>query len=337
MVVAILGISCELPLHVETNDDLQRENPDWRMAEVYGTSGIWSRHIVASDETASDLGFRAAAKLLAREIVPLNEIDYIVYCTQSPDYFLPATACVLQDLLGLGKHVGALDFNLGCSGFVYGLQMAHGLVMSGAARNVLLITADTPTKFVNSRDRTTRTLFGDAGAATLIGSARQSGCFGDFVVGTDGSGAKNLMVPSGGMRMPRSRESGVESTDKAGCTRSADNLYMDGNAVFSFAVITVPRTIKSLLLKAKMTIDDIDWFVYHQANRYMLETLAKQSRIPLEKMLIDVRDHGNVSSSSIPITLQRAVEAGRIQSGQKLVLAGFGVGYSWGACNIVWD
>ena len=337
MSIAILGISHHLPERVETNEDLQRENPDWRMDELYEKSGISVRHIAAEGETAGDLGYQAARKLLDQARVAPHEIDYLIYCTQSPDYFLPSTACILQNRLGLGKHVGAFDFNLGCSGFVYGLQMAKSFITAGTAHNVLLITADTYCKSIHPRDRAVRTLFGDGAAATLIGSTEGVGQIGQFVLGTDGAGAKKLIVPSGGFRTPRSAETAVEATDDAGCTRSRDNLFMDGPAIFAFAVTTVPRTLAALLQKSGLAVDSVDWYVYHQANKYMLEHLARRSKIPPEKMLIDVDVVGNTVSASIPVAICRAVEAGKIQPGQRLVLVGFGVGYSWGACDIVWE
>lgn len=337
MEAQILGIAYHLPERVETNDDLQRENPDWRMGDVYEKSGIWARHLAAAGETASDLGYQAAARLLQRGLVAADEIDYLLFCTQAPDHYLPSAACVLQQRLGLGKHIGAFDYNLGCSGMIYGLQLAQALVASRAARHVLLITADTYSKYIHPRDRTVRALFGDGAAATLIGPSRGAGRIGTFVVGTDGAGAMNLVVPAGGLRTPRSAETAEEWTDEAGCTRSQDHLFMDGPAIFTFAITTVPRAVKSLLEKAGLTAGDIDWYVYHQANKYMLENLAKRSKVPDEKMLIDVRDIGNTVSASIPIALQRAVEAGQIRSGQRLLLVGFGVGYSWGVCDVVWE
>ncbi len=337
MGATILSISYCLPDRVETNEDLRRDNPDWRMDELYQKSGIAARHVAAESQTASDLACEAATALLARGLVDPRDIDYLLFCTQSPDHFLPSAACVLQDRLGLGRHVGALDFNLGCSGFVYGLQLAKTLVESGQARHVLLLTADTYTKYIHPRDRSVRTLFGDGGAATLVGPARQAGGLGSFVVGSDGSGACNLVVPSGGWRLARSARTAEESTDAAGCVRSQDNLFMDGPAIFSFAISVVPPLLQSLLKKAGLDLNAVDWFVYHQANKYMLDHLARRCAIPAEKMVVDMQTTGNTVSTSIPLALQRAVEAGKIRSGQRLVLVGFGVGYSWGACDLVWD
>jgi 3-oxoacyl-[acyl-carrier-protein] synthase-3 len=337
MAAAILGISYYLPPAVRTNDDLGRENPDWRMDDLGAKTGIVSRHVAGEGQTASDMACAAAAALLARGLADIRQIDYVLFCTQSPDHFLPSAACVLQDRLGLGRHAGALDFNLGCSGFVYGLQLAKSLVGGGEARHVLLLAADTYSRYIHPRDRSARPLFGDAAAAVLVGPARRRGSIGSFVVGTDGSGAGNLCVPSGAWRMPRSAETARETTDATGCTRSADNLFMDGPAVFSFAITVVPPLVQDLLRKSGLAPGDVDWFVYHQANKYMLDQLALRSGIPAEKMILDVRTTGNTVSASIPLAIQRAVDAERIRRGQRLVLVGFGVGYSWGACDLIWD
>ncbi len=333
----IVGIAYHLPEEVETNEDLGRSNPDWRIDSLYEKTGIRSRHIAAADETASDLGLKAAQRLLQRQLVDPTTIDFLIYCTQSPDHFLPPASCVLQHRLGFGRHLGALDMNLGCSGFVYGLQLANSLVESSAARNVLLITADTYTKYIHPRDRSVRALFGDGAAATLVGSS-DSGCsaIGEFEFGTDGTGAANLIVPSGGFRLPRSPETQREYTDSRGCTRSQDNLFMDGSAVFAFALATVPRTISALLEKANLPPDAIDYYIYHQANKYMLEALARRSNIPMDKIIIAMEDTGNTVSPSIPIATQRHVEFEQIRPGHLLMMIGFGVGYSWGACIVRW-
>jgi len=331
----IRAIAYCLPDHVETNEDLQRENPDWQMDRLYEKSGIGSRHIAAPDETASDLAFRAAQRLFEKPGVVPEEIDSLIFCTQSPDHYLPSAACVLQDRLRLGKHVGAFDFNLGCSGYVYGLYMAKCFVECGQARSVLLLAADTYSKYIHPRDRTVRTLFGDGASATLVGRSDAPG-LGEFVLGTDGSGAKNLIVPSGCLRLPRSPATAVEATDNSGCTRSQDTLFMDGAAIFTFAITVVPRTIQALLTKANLKPEDVDWYVYHQANKFMLEHLAQKSRVPRDRMVLSMEDVGNVVSASIPIAVQRYVEAGKIRAGHKILMVGFGVGYSWGACLATW-
>lgn len=336
MAVSILGIASYLPDGRLTNDDLARENPDWDMDRMYEISGIVSRRIAGPDETAGDLGERAAGRLLERDLVDKAEIDFVLYCSQSPDYYLPSTACILQHRLGLGKHAGALDFNLGCSGFVYGLGLAKSLIEAGQARNVLLITSDTYSRYIHPRDRTVRTLFGDGAAATLVGQA-DGGGLGEFVYGTDGAGAENLIVPAGGLKKPRSAATAVETTDSAGSTRSEDNLYMNGKAIFSFALTAVPKAVRQLMGKAGLSSEEVDWYVLHQANRFMLTNLATRAKLPADKMVMEMEDIGNTVSSSIPIAMERYAAAGRIQPGQRCLLVGFGVGHSWAACDTVWN
>lgn len=335
--VRILGIAGHLPERIETNEDLGRENPDWNMERIAGKTGIKARRIAAPDETAADLGYQAAVQLLNRQLVPRDEIDYLIVGSQTPDYLLPSDACLLQHRLGLEKHLGSFDYRLGCSGFLCGLQLAKALVATGAARNVLLITADTYSKLIHPRDRTVRALFGDGAAATLIGPAGKSpGCIGEFVFGTDGSGGQCLIVPSGGFRLPRGWATAIEQTDEQGSVRSQDHLFMDGQAIFSFALNTVPPAITALLRKCGRKASDVDWWVYHQANRFMLENLAMCSRIPSEKMVYHLETVGNTVSASIPLAIESHVQVGKIQSGQSLVLVGFGVGLSWGVCELIW-
>ena len=335
MASGILGIEYYLPDRIETNDDLARENPSWQMDRFELKCGISSRHVAAEDETASDLGYQAARKLLDRGLVPPEEIDFLLYCTQSPDYFLPSSACILQNRLGLKKEMGALDFNLGCSGYVYGLYIAQQFINSGTARNVLLITSDTYTKYIHPQDRSVRPIFGDGAAATLIGAMDDDGKgIGQFVLGTDGAGAEKLIVPSGCLRLPRSAETAREITDISGCVRSQDNLFMDGMALMSFTIEVVPKTIAALLKKTGLKDEDIDWYVFHQANRFMMNHLADASNLSWDRMVYAMEDTGNMVSASIPIAMARYMSEGKIVPPQRLALVGFGVGYSWAACTI---
>jgi 3-oxoacyl-[acyl-carrier-protein] synthase III len=334
----ILGISGHLPSRVETNEDLAREHPAWDLPKIAAKTGILARHIAADDETSCDLGCRAAEKLLARELVPAASIDYIIFSTQTPDYVLPSNATQLQHRLKLANHVGAIDISPGCAGFVLGLQLANGLIESRAARNVLLVTAETYSKLVHPSDRTVRTLFGDGAAATLISKADQGAAgIGEFVVGTDGSGGASLMVPSGGFRLPRSAATAHEVTDAQGSVRNQDCLFMDGQAVFAFTLNVVPAAIAQLLEKSQLKSEAIDWYVFHQANKFMLDNLAKCSRIPADRMVFHLDTVGNTVSASIPLAIEAYVESGKIRAGQKLVIAGFGVGLTWALCTLTWS
>ncbi|MGA2620658.1 MAG: ketoacyl-ACP synthase III [Thermoguttaceae bacterium] len=335
MQARILGIAGHLPDRLETNADLARQHPDWDMSQIGEKTGILARRIAAAGETACDLGCRAGEKLLARGLAPLAEIDYVLFATQTPDHFLPANACLLHRRLGLAPHAGAVDVSSGCAGFVLALQLAQGLIGGGSARNVLVVTADTYSKLVHPDDRTVRSLFGDAAAATLVGAAEGPG-IGQFVTGTDGSGASRLVVPAGGFRLPHSAATCLPSVDPQGGVRSQEHLFMDGQAVFAFTLNTVPRAIHTLLQKTGTGGEQIDWYVFHQANKYMLENLAKCSRIPAEKMIYHLAEVGNTVASSIPLAIEAACQSGRIRAAQRLILVGFGVGYSWAACDVTW-
>jgi 3-oxoacyl-[acyl-carrier-protein] synthase-3 len=257
----------------------------------------------------------------------------VLLCTQSPDYFLPTTACILQDKLELKKSIGALDFNLGCSGFVYGLALAKGLVETGMAKNLLLITSETYTKFIHPKDKSNLTIFGDAAAATLITEEPEGGKIENFIFGTDGSGAENLIVKQGGMRFPVNGEV-KDVVDEFGNITNDKNIYMNGSAIFTFTLDIVPNLISDVLKKHQLNEDEIDLYVFHQANKYMLNHLRKKLNVPEEKFFIYLENCANTVSSTIPIALREAQNLGKIIAGKKVLLAGFGVGYSWAGCII---
>lgn len=336
-VAAIRGIEYSLPEGVESTADLAAEFPEWAVAKISERTGVRTRHIAAPGECASDLAAAAAAKLFASGKCAASDIDFVLLCTQTPDYLLPTTACVLQDRLGIPTSAGALDFNLGSSGFVYGLLLAKGLIETGNAKNVLLLTADTYSKLIHPADKSVRTIFGDAAAATLISAASDTEPrLGPFVFGSDGSGAANLMVPAGGMRLPRSAETAVVEKDSSGNLRSRDHLFMDGGEIFAFTLRSVPKLVTGLLEKSGKTRDEIDLFVLHQPNRAMLDTLRKQLRVPPERFYIHLEDCGNTVSATIPIALKSAELDGALKPGALVALIGFGVGYSWCAALVRW-
>jgi 3-oxoacyl-[acyl-carrier-protein] synthase-3 len=331
----ILDLAAYLPQQVLSNEELAALYPEWSADKILAKTGIRERRIAADGETAADMACAAAESLFAQGTVARAEIDFILLCTQAPDYQLPTTACLLQERLGIARSAGALDFNLGCSGFVYGLSLARGLVDSGAARRVLLLTADTYSKYIHPQDRSVRTLFGDAAVATVVGAADGQGqAIGPFVFGTDGRGARDLIVEAGGARRPCDAASAAEHVDANGNVRSADNLHMNGAEVFSFTLREVPAAIDALLDKAGLARDDVDYFVLHQANRFMLDTLRKKIGIAPEKMPLHLEDVGNTVSSTIPLALIRMRDAGQLGPGKRLMLVGFGVGYSWAATII---
>ncbi len=333
---SIQAVEYHLPERLVSNSDLAIEFPEWPVEKIEQKTGIDARRVTAPGECASDLAAAAAEKVFASGACRREDVDYLLLCTQSPDFFLPTTACVLQERLGLPKTAGALDFNLGCSGYVYGLGLAKGLVETGQARNVLLVTAETYSKHMHPRDKSVRTIFGDGAAATLVSAGAGEPAIGPFVYGTDGSGAANLIIPAGGMREPRSAETAREFEDSSGNTRSRDHLFMDGAEIFAFTLRAVPAAVEELLARAAASAADVDLFVFHQANRYMLTHLRKRLKVPEEKFPIVMSHCGNTVSSTIPIVLKHAMDDGSLREGMTVMLVGFGVGYSWGATLLRW-
>jgi 3-oxoacyl-[acyl-carrier-protein] synthase-3 len=318
------------------NAQLAQEFTDWTAEKIEAKTGITSRAVAGPDECASDLAVAAAQKLFASGSCAPADIDYLLLCTQSPDYFLPSTACLVQHRLGLATTCGALDFNLGCSGFVCGLSLAKGLIETGQARNVLLITAETYSKFIHPGDKSVRTLFGDAAAATLV-SAKESAVdlLGPFVFGTDGSGANNLIVPAGGVRRAFNPNAPAVE-DAAGNRRTENNLFMNGPEIFNFTLRVVPPMASDLIARAGLQAENVDHWVFHQANRFMLEHLRKKLGVPPEKFPILMSHCGNTVSSTIPIALSELQKQGKLAAGQTLALVGFGVGYSWAGALARW-
>lgn len=325
--IGIKAISYYLPDRPLTNNDLNTQFPEWSADKISGKTGIFERRIAGESEFSSDMACKAAENLFAEHNVDRDQIDFILLCTQSPDYFLPTTACILQNRLGIPTSAGALDFNLGCSGYVYGLSLAKGLISAGIASNVLLITSETYSKFLNPRDKSNRTIFGDAAAATLI--VEDGICEIDkFVLGTDGRGAENLIVKNGGLKNPLN---GADVEVDGEFLRNDDNLFMDGGEIFKFTAQAVPALVSEILRKSKFSIEDIDLFVFHQANEFMLNFIRKKIGIPEDKFYLFLKNCGNTVSSTIPIALYEALKEKRIATGDKVLLAGFGVGYSWGS------
>lgn len=321
------AIAYYTPTHVVSNEELQKILTDIDVDKIAKQVGVDCRSIVDSKQTASDLALEAANRLFIEYNISPDNVDFLILCTQSPDYFYPSTACVLQDKLGIPKSAGAFDFDLGCSGFVYGLAIAKGLVHTGIASNVLLLTADTSSTYLHPEDNN-RILFGDAAAAAIISNTGFAE-IGDFVLGTDGSGYENLILRTGACR--NKEKTGNVRIDDSGQKCYDDYFYMNGNNIFNFTVDLIPGLINDTVTKNDITKDDIDYFVFHQANKYMLNTLRKINKIPKEKYFVDLSDTGNTTSSTIPIGLKKSIANGAIHENMHVMIAGFGVGLSWGA------
>lgn len=323
----IEAISYYLPEKVVTNEDLVKDFPEWSVEKVAQKVGVDSRHLAAENETAGDMAEKAARKLFEENKIDPKSIDFLMLCTQSPDYFLPSTACVIQDRLGIPTSAGAFDYNLGCSGCIYGMAMAKGLITAGIAKNVLLLTAETYNKYLHPLDKSNRSIFGDGAAACLI-STEGFAEIGDFVLGTDGSGANNLIVKTGAARQKESTGNYVE--DEEGHTWYDDYLYMNGGNVFNFTLEVVPAMMKDILEKNKLEKEQIDYFVFHQANKFMLNTIRKVCVLPRDKFYVNLGTTGNTVSSTIMIGLKDCIDKEVIKKGDIVMVTGFGVGLSWG-------
>lgn len=304
----------------ETGEDLLITNPEWNLVEIEQKTGIKSRHIVSCGETASDLAFAACEKIFSKG-VERESVDALLFVSQSPDYFLPTTACLLQARLKLPTTCFAYDINLGCSGFVYGMATAAALINGGLAKRVLLVCSDTYSKYIDLNDRTCRPIFSDGAAASLI-TAHSTAKVGSFIFGTDGLGGENLMV-------------------KGGASRDNQNLppilQMNGQKIYMFTLAAIPGVVNSIIEKAGIQIDEIDLFVFHQASALVLNGIARALKIPNDKMYANLQDVGNTVSATIPIALKDAVEGGKLKAGMKVLICGFGVGYSWGGALIEWN
>ena len=322
----IKKISYYLPDKIVDNRRLEENFPNWSAEKVEKKVGIRERHVVGEGETALDLALNAAEIVLGD--YDKSRIDFLLLCTQSPEYYLPSGSCILQNRLGLSTGIGALDYNLGCSGYIYGLALSKSLISSGIASRILLVTAETYTSHIHPKDRGNRSIFGDGAAATIIEESDEEG-IGEFVLGTDGSGYKNLLVPNGGMRHRYDPEA-EEADDGTGSIRTANNLYMNGPEIFNFTIRTVPRLVSDILDKNQLSLDKIDRVICHQANKYMLNYLRKKMKIPEEKFYINLLKTGNTVSATIPIAIRDCLDAGIVKPGNRVLLAGFGVGYSWG-------
>jgi 3-oxoacyl-[acyl-carrier-protein] synthase-3 len=318
-------IAVQLPARVETNEMLKEQFPDWNLDQIAEKTGIRQRYIAAPEETASDLAVQAAEKLFVQQDIDRGSIDFLLFCTQTPDYPLPTTSCLIQDRLGLPTRCGALDFNLGCSGYVYGLAMADGLIQSGAANTILLLTAETYTKYIDQADRSLRTIFGDAAAATLV-TASETRSLSGFQFGSDGSGGDMLLVGDGGARVaddaikPRHRK------------RWKSRLYMDGPSLISFTVEAIPRLVDEILAANQLSDADIGKYLMHQATWKMLDQLRNRMDVSEDRLPIELAEVGNTVSCTLPILIDQLRNQGKIDAKSVNMLLGFGVGLSWAGC-----
>lgn len=326
----ILDIGLFFPAKVYSNEELQADFPNLKVKELTRLTGVLSRHICESSETSVDMGIEAAQALFAQGKINKDDVDYLIFCSAGGDFITPASACIVHEKLNLKSNCGTVDINQGCTGFLHGLNLADALVTSGNAKNVLLITSEAISKTVHPQDKGNRAIFGDAAAATLVCKATEKTDFGGFIFGTDGSKYDQIIIKHGRERYPLPESAEDDFTDDFGTTRNHSKIYMNGGEVFNFSVGKAPGLIDDLLTKANLNKEEIDFFVFHQSNRILLETLGKKLKIPEEKIIFELETNGNTVSSSIPIALKKAEKKGLIKKGHKLLFAAFGVGFSWG-------
>lgn len=336
MKARISAIATAFPESTLSDDDLTVAHPEWNVAKLGKVTGIKNRNVATADVLSSDLAAAAARRLFAEQEIDPETIDYLLLCTQSPDFPLPTTACIVQNAIGMRTDVGALDLNLGCSGFVYALALAKGLIETSQVRNVLVVTVETFSKFANPDDKATRPIFGDGAAATLVTAEEGDASYFDgFALRTDGSGGGHLVVPSGG-NASGERISEGSAAENRGLASNGYDMYMDGTEIFNFTLRVVPDNVAEVLEKTNLTLDEIDHVVLHQANGFLIEHLRKKLGVPKEKFLVSMADYGNTGSSTIPIVMNDAVKSGQIKRGDKILIAGFGVGLSWGGVVVTW-
>ena len=329
MKVMIRDIEYFLPEQIVSNEMIKSENPQWDFHKLEKRVGVFERHIAHSDQTALDLAENASRRLLEKNPQLFHLIDAIIFCTQSNDYIMPSNSCLLHGRLGLGDEVLAFDYNLACSGFVYGLAMAQGLIAAKTVKNVLLVTADTYSKYIHPKDKSVRMLFGDGAAATWISASESSNGMIDVLCATSGAGASKFIIPAGGCKIPKSPATAEEKKDAVGSVRTDENIHMEGHGILTFVKEKVPSQVKKILERNQLKIEDIDLVIFHQASRIALNFLNEHFALNPSQIFSNLEKVGNTVSASIPIALRDAETAGRLKRGDKVLLVGFGVGLSY--------
>lgn len=332
----ITGMHYCVPRHRLTNEELANRFDERQLRSIVKMAGINERRVVGSGETASDLAFWAAKRLLADRKIDPMEIDLLIFASQTGDYQIPATACVMHGRLGLSEKCAAFDINLGCTSFPYSLSVAHSMLVSGVARKALILNADAITSVIHPKDRGLVPLHGDGAVATLLEPTSGKGGFLGFLLGTEGTGYQHLIMPSSGARVPRTAETKKEIKDETGIIRTQEHLLMNGPAIFHFSVYKIPEVIKEALNRFKLTVADLDLILLHQANKTMVDLIYKALDVPAEKRFYFIETVGNTSGASSPMTLAEAWRQSRLQPGSRTLLAAFGVGLSWGITVIEW-
>jgi len=330
MGLTIQQIEYYLPKLSISNDDLAKENPDWDFDKIKGKTGVFSRHIAGVNETSLDLAINAVEKVFIKDNSIKGKIDSILYCTQSPDYIMPSNSFLIHKHFGFNQNVWTFDYNLACSGFVYGLAIANGILKTGLAKNIMLITSETYSKYIDPKDRSTRTLFGDGAAVSILSEFDRQGIL-DIVLASDGHKFDTFYIPEGGCRLPvRFKKSGMLIDDNEEVL-SSEYIHMDGFAVWQFISKNVSDQVVNILNRNNLNVNDIDLFIFHQASKLTLDSLMKMLKIKEDKVYINLSEKGNTVSASIPIALKDAYDEGKLKRGDLILISGFGVGLSWGS------
>ena len=333
--ISIKGMAATVPASFEKNMDY-----DWisitEREMLVKTTGIEKRHIASDAICTSDMCMASAEKLITDLKIDKDDIEILIFVSQSPDYFLPATSIILQDKLGLKKTTLAFDIQLGCSGYVYGLSVIGSLMANGKLKKGLLLVGDKSSFSQSKKDKSTYPIFSDAGTATLLQYDENAETM-HFNLQSDGSGHQAIIIPDGGVRSPWNKNSDDVVKIEEGIERSRRNLVIDGVEVFNFSIREAPLNVKDLLEKTGTTIDDYEYFIFHQANKLMNETIRKKLKLTPEKVPYSLSEFGNTSSASIPLTIVSQIGESLKNKKSKMVFSAFGVGLSWASMNISLD
>jgi 3-oxoacyl-[acyl-carrier-protein] synthase-3 len=332
----ITGMHYCIPQQRLTNAELAQRFGERQLASIIKMAGVQERRVVAPGETAADLAYWAAHRLLTDRQIDPRTIDLLIFASQTGDYQIPATACVLHNRLKLAENCAAFDINLGCTSYPYSLSVAHSMVSSGMAHRALILNADALTSVLHPMDRGLVPLHGDGAVASLVEPVVGPGGFRGFMLGTDGSGYRHLMIPASGARILRTEATRREIQDDSGIIRTQETLYMNGPAIFHFSVYKIPEVIRQALDQFQLTVDDLDLVLLHQANKTMIDHIYRSLNVPPEKRFYFMEKVGNVSGASTPMVLAEAWRQGLIRPGTRTLLAAFGVGLSWGVTVIEW-
>jgi 3-oxoacyl-[acyl-carrier-protein] synthase-3 len=330
--ISIKGISCCVPARIERNVDITNQ-PAEDIQKFIDVTGVEERRIAHADVCTSDLCMQAATKVLSSVQWEKDSIEILVFVSQTADYILPVTSAMLQDRLGISKDCIAFDIPLGCSGYVYGISVITGMMKAFGLKRGILLAGDTISKLVSKNDKSTYPLFGDAGSATLFETDDMNSTI-HFDLGTDGSGYKAIIIPDGGSRNTVTETSFDEVEYDAGIRRNQCQLALEGMDVFSFGISQAPKTVNKLIEAFAIDKEQVDYFVFHQANMMMNKMIAKKLKLPVEKVPYSLKHFGNTSSATIPLTVVTELKNQLEQKDLNFIFCGFGVGLSWGTIHL---